>query len=81
MRSIGVRELKQRASEVLRRVRDPHHAVSTRWLAGATSAEGLLAAPALLLPEVTGPIARVTGSARLRVHPIPATPTTAPPRA
>jgi len=45
--------------------RDPHHAASTRWLAGTTSAEGLLAAPALLLPEVTGPIARVTGSARL----------------
>lgn len=46
-------------------IHDPNHAASTRWLATTTSAEGLLAAPTLVLPEVAGPIARITGSPRL----------------
>jgi predicted nucleic acid-binding protein len=40
---------------------DPHHAASARWLATTTASEGLLAAPTLVLPEVAGPIARITG--------------------
>jgi predicted nucleic acid-binding protein len=44
---------------------DPHHAASARWLAETTATDGLLAAPALVLPEVAGPIARLTGSSRL----------------
>src|SRR5262249_56114310 len=44
---------------------DPHPAASARWLAATTASEGLLAAPTLVLPEVAGPIARITGSARL----------------
>ena len=44
---------------------DPNHAASARWLATTTASEGLLAAPTLVLPEVAGPIARITGSARL----------------
>ena len=41
--------------------RDPHHLTASRWLADATLAGGLLAAPALVLPEVAGPIGRLTG--------------------
>src|SRR5262249_31383549 len=44
---------------------DAHHAASVRWLAETTSVDGLLAAPALLLPEVAGPIARITKNPRL----------------
>jgi predicted nucleic acid-binding protein len=44
---------------------DAYHAASVRWLAETTSVDGLLAAPALLLPEVAGPIARITKNPRL----------------
>ena len=40
---------------------DPHHAASVQWLAETTATDGTLAAPTLLLPEVAGPIARITG--------------------
>ena len=46
-------------------IHDPNHAASTRWLAMTSSTEGLLAAPTLVLPEVAGPIAKITGSPRL----------------
>lgn len=44
---------------------DAHHAASAHWLREAAAGQSLLAAPTLLLPEVAGPIARITGSARL----------------
>jgi predicted nucleic acid-binding protein len=44
---------------------DAHHTTTARWLAAAAAREELLAGPALVLAEVAGPIARMTGSARL----------------
>jgi predicted nucleic acid-binding protein len=40
---------------------DAHHLSAARWLAAAALAGGLLVAPALVLPEVAGPIGRMTG--------------------
>lgn len=44
---------------------DVHHEASRRWLARHVTEGGLLIAPALLLPEVAGAIARRTGEPRL----------------
>ena len=44
---------------------DAHHEASRRWLARHVAQGGLLIAPALLLPEVAGAIARRTGEPRL----------------
>jgi predicted nucleic acid-binding protein len=44
---------------------DVHHTASARWLASAIAAGHLLVAPALMLAELAGPIARRTGRARL----------------
>ena len=44
---------------------DAHHEVSRRWLARHVEGGGLVIAPALLLPEVAGAIARRTGEPRL----------------
>jgi predicted nucleic acid-binding protein len=44
---------------------EPHHEASARWLAGHVAGGGLVIAPALLLPEVAGAVARRTGRPRL----------------
>jgi predicted nucleic acid-binding protein len=44
---------------------DAHHAASRAWLARHVAAGGLLIAPALLLAEVAGAVARRTGAPRL----------------
>ena len=44
---------------------DVHHAASRAWLARHVAAGGLLIAPALLLAEVAGAVARRTGTPRL----------------
>jgi predicted nucleic acid-binding protein len=44
---------------------DVHHEASRRWLSRHVAEGGLLIAPALLLPEVAGAIARRTGESRL----------------
>ena len=44
---------------------DVHHAASRRWLTRHVAAGGLVIAPALLLPEVAGAVARRTGDPRL----------------
>lgn len=44
---------------------DVHHEASRRWLTRHIAGGGLLIAPALLLPEVAGAIARRTGKSRL----------------
>ena len=44
---------------------DMHHAASRAWLTRHVSDGGLVIAPALLLPEIAGAIARRTGVARL----------------
>ncbi len=45
---------------------DAHHETSRGWLKAHVDAGGLLVAPALLLPEVAGEIARRTGRALAR---------------
>lgn len=45
--------------------RDVNHDASRRWLDGHVAAGGLVVAPALLLPEIVGAIARRTGRRRL----------------
>lgn len=42
-----------------------HHVVTRSWLDGAAREGALLVAPALMLPEVGGALARRTGEARL----------------
>jgi predicted nucleic acid-binding protein len=44
---------------------DVHHDASRRWLTRHVAAGGLVIAPALLLPEVAGAVARRTGDRRL----------------
>lgn len=44
---------------------DTHHDATRRWLERHIAAGGLLVAPALLLPEVAGAVARRTGAPRL----------------
>jgi predicted nucleic acid-binding protein len=44
---------------------DTHHEVSRDWLARHVAEGGLIVAPALLLPEVAGAVARRTGEPRL----------------
>jgi len=44
---------------------DAHHEPSRRWLAQHMAEAGLTVAPALILPEVSGPVARRTGRSRL----------------
>ncbi len=44
---------------------DVHHEASRRWLARHVAGGGLVIAPALLLPEVAGAVARRTGKPRL----------------
>lgn len=44
---------------------DLHHAASRRWLEGHVAAGGVVVAPALLLAEVAGAIARRTRERRL----------------
>jgi predicted nucleic acid-binding protein len=44
---------------------DVHHAASRAWLTGHVSEGGLVVAPALLLPEIAGAVARRTGAPRL----------------
>lgn len=44
---------------------DAHHEASRSWLARHVAAGGLVIAPALLLPEVAGAVARRTGEPRL----------------
>jgi len=44
---------------------DLHHAASQAWLARHVADGGLVIAPALLLPEVAGAVARRTGASRL----------------
>ena len=44
---------------------DVHHAASRAWLSRHVTDGGLVIAPALLLPEVSGAVARRTGSPRL----------------
>jgi predicted nucleic acid-binding protein len=44
---------------------DVHHEASRRWLARHVGGGGLVIAPALLLPEVAGAVARRTGEPRL----------------
>jgi predicted nucleic acid-binding protein len=44
---------------------DVHHEASRRWLARHLADGGILVAPALLLPEVAGAVARRTGEPRL----------------
>ncbi|MGH7312045.1 MAG: type II toxin-antitoxin system VapC family toxin [Candidatus Rokuibacteriota bacterium] len=44
---------------------DVHHEASRRWLARHVVEGGLVIAPALLLPEVAGAVARRTGEVRL----------------
>jgi predicted nucleic acid-binding protein len=44
---------------------DVHHGASRHWLARHVAEGGLLVAPALLLPEVAGAVARRTGESRL----------------
>jgi predicted nucleic acid-binding protein len=43
---------------------DAHHEVTRRWLAEGAGDDGLAVAPAVLLPEVAGAIARRTGQPR-----------------
>ena len=42
-----------------------HHAVSRRWLTAVVHSRSIIAAPALLLAEVGGAVARRTGDAAL----------------
>ncbi len=44
---------------------DVHHEPSRRWLASHVEGGGLVVAPALLLPEVAGAVARRTAEPRL----------------
>jgi predicted nucleic acid-binding protein len=44
---------------------DVHHEASRRWLTRHVAEGGLVIAPALLLPEVAGAVARRTGEPRL----------------
>jgi predicted nucleic acid-binding protein len=44
---------------------DVHHQASRRWLTRHVAGGGLVIAPALLLPEVAGAVARRTGEPRL----------------
>jgi predicted nucleic acid-binding protein len=44
---------------------DVHHAASRAWLIRHISDGGIVVAPALLLPEIAGAVARRTGMARL----------------
>ena len=44
---------------------DVHHAASRAWLTRHLSEGGLVIAPALLLPEIAGAVARRTGAPRL----------------
>jgi predicted nucleic acid-binding protein len=44
---------------------DVHHEASRRWLTRHIAEGGLVVAPALLLPEVAGAVARRTGTPRL----------------
>jgi predicted nucleic acid-binding protein len=44
---------------------DVHHEASRRWLTRHVADGGLVIAPALLLPEVAGAVARRTGEPRL----------------
>jgi len=44
---------------------DVHHEASRRWLTRHIASGGLVIAPALLLPEVAGAVARRTGEPRL----------------
>ena len=44
---------------------DVHHAASRAWLTRHLSEGGLVIAPALLLPEIAGALARRTGAPRL----------------
>jgi predicted nucleic acid-binding protein len=44
---------------------DVHHAASRAWLTRHISDGGLVVAPALLLPEIAGTVARRTGAPRL----------------
>ncbi len=44
---------------------DVHHDPSRRWMTDHVAGGGLLIAPAVLLPEVAGAVARRTGQARL----------------
>lgn len=44
---------------------DVHHEASRRWLSRHVAEGGLLVAPAVLLPEVAGAVARRTGEPRL----------------
>jgi predicted nucleic acid-binding protein len=44
---------------------DVHHAASRAWLTRHVSDGGLVVAPALLLPEIAGAVARRTGVPRL----------------
>jgi predicted nucleic acid-binding protein len=55
------------ASVVVSRLvsRDVNHEASRRWLEDHVAAGGFVVAPALLLPEVAGAVARRTGEPRL----------------
>ena len=53
---------------------DVHHAASRVWLTRQAGEDGLIVAPALLLPEIAGAVARRTGTPRLAARAVDAVP-------
>lgn len=50
------------------RTTDAHHSASRAWMANQTGAGTALMAPLIVLPEVAGPIARITGRPDAGLH-------------